>query len=234
MDQVAGIHALSVIALLGPVAEPELGTTLLVESETRRRLEGPVTDPELVRVREGLDRATQLLRTTQVEVLDVVGVLWVGLGARGRVRHGDEPIPRNACTVDTAGGCGEEDAAVNASLKLALARPIPGQNSHCCLPPSEVEIVNVVDEILRNELSLEVAQHKVGQLVGQIIIGVSVNRCDFILSLLVVDLIVCMKSVIVIEIVDNGRIGHLEILGRLEVDMVTPQQLLQNPLKTQA
>jgi hypothetical protein len=77
------ILPVEIVADLGAEAEAEGTTTLLSEVDARLGLLGTIALSELVRVRVGLDRGAELLERDQIEVLDVVRVRRIRVGALG-------------------------------------------------------------------------------------------------------------------------------------------------------
>ena len=129
MDLVAGRGTLDVVADTSAVGQTERLTGLLAD-ENAVRLLRTVAGSELLRVRERLDRTTELLNGDQVQVDQVVRVLLVRLSPRGRLSHGGEAIPGHTRRVLTIRIANVEHAVVDTGLEEPLADRIPGKGSH--------------------------------------------------------------------------------------------------------
>ena len=129
MDLVAGLCTLDVVTDTSTVGETERLTGLLADENAIGLLRA-VAGSELIRVRERLDRTTELLNGDQVQVDQVVRVLLVGLSTRGRLSHGGEAIPSHTRRVLTIRIANEEHTMVDTSLEETLADRIPSKGSH--------------------------------------------------------------------------------------------------------
>ena len=113
------------------VRQTKGGPRLLTNMQTLDRGDAAVTDSELVWVGEGLDGSTERLDRDQVQILDVIGVLRVGLGPGRSLRDARKTIPSVTLIVSTGGGIGKvENAMIDAGLIEPLASVIPSKLSH--------------------------------------------------------------------------------------------------------
>ena len=76
-----------IVADQSPVSKAKDTTTLLTNQNTRLGLCSTIALSECVGVRERLDGRSELLRRQQIQVLDVIGILRVGLCATRRLRN---------------------------------------------------------------------------------------------------------------------------------------------------
>src|SRR5690606_10551643 len=103
---------------------------LLTHVDTSSGSRGAVALSELLGVGEGLDRRAELLGGDEVEVLDVVRILRVRLGAGGRLGDGNKPVPSHTRVVVAGLIAKVEDAVVDTGLVESLANLVPSDSSH--------------------------------------------------------------------------------------------------------
>src|SRR5690606_37928621 len=96
----------------------------------RNRVGGTIALAELLRIRERLDRAAELLGRDQVQVLDVVRVLRVGLSAGRSLGDGGESVPGETGRVGSRSIRKVEDTVVDTGLIEALADLVPNELGH--------------------------------------------------------------------------------------------------------
>src|SRR5690606_35585020 len=124
------VGTVNVVADAGTVRQPEGLARLLTDRHTSHRSRRATALSELVRVGERLDRPAELLGRDEVEVLDVVRVLRVGLGARRRLGDGRQTVPSNTRRVSTVRVPQVEDPAVDAGLVVPLTDLILLESYH--------------------------------------------------------------------------------------------------------
>lgn len=156
------IRPLEIVAQPCAVAQTEAPATLLPDGHTRSRNGRTVALHELVGIGERLDRAAELLGRDEVEILDVVGVLRIGIRPTRRLGHRGQPVPRHAGVIDAGDGVGEiQDAAIDTGFEKPLADLVPLKGCHSLMFPfSEEKGEDPVVKVVGRKETVETTQRQ--------------------------------------------------------------------------
>src|SRR5436190_24308949 len=130
MELVAMIDSVDVVADLCPIRQAEHLSTLLANSQTRSGHVRTVALGELVRIGEGFDRATEFLGCNQVQVLDVVRILWVWICPRWGFGNCGKTIPGKTGVIHTRIVRDVQDAMVYTDFVEAITHVDQCQRCH--------------------------------------------------------------------------------------------------------
>lgn len=158
MNLVTVIGSDEIVADERTVREPERTTNLLGELNTADE-SGTVALSEGLRVGEGFDGGTELLRRDEVQVLDVVRVLRIGLSTRGRLGDNGEAVPSMTLGVNAGVVWDVQNTVIDASLVETLANLVPRNCNHVSFL-LEVQCEYIVIEVVCGEEPIVFAQRK--------------------------------------------------------------------------
>ena len=138
VDQVqliAVVLTVHIVAQLGAVAQAKDLAGLLAGHHAGGDLRGAVALLPLVGVGVALNGQTEVLGAHQHQVLDVVGVHVVGLGAGGALVNGGDAAPGYTPVVDAGGADGVEDGVIDAGFVETFPDLVPYEFTHFGFPP---------------------------------------------------------------------------------------------------
>ena len=135
MQLVAVILTIHVITQLGTVAQAKDLTVLLTGNNARSDLSGAVALLPLVGIGIGLDGQAEVLGANQHQVLDVVGIQVVGLGAGRALSNGSNAIPGHTLVIEAGGADGIENSMINTSFVKTFTGLVPYDFTHFGFPP---------------------------------------------------------------------------------------------------
>ena len=124
-----------IVAQLGAVAQAKDLAGLLAGHHAGGDLRGAVALLPLVGVGVALNGQTEVLGAHQHQVLDVVGVHVVGLGAGGALVNGGDAAPGYTPVVDAGGADGVEDGVIDAGFVETFPDLVPYEFTHFGFPP---------------------------------------------------------------------------------------------------
>jgi len=125
VDLIAMLLAVHIVADQSAVAQAEDLARLLADGHTGGDFRGSVAGLELGGIGISLHSGAEVLRAHKVQVLDIVGVLRVGLSTGGALVDGGQAVPGHAGAILAVAPHGEDDAAVQTGFKETLADLVP-------------------------------------------------------------------------------------------------------------
>ena len=124
-----------IITQLGTIAQTKDLAVLLAGNHARSDLSGAVALLPLVGVGVSLDGQAEVLSANQHQVLDVVGVQVVGLGAGRALGNGSNAVPGHTFVVEAGSADGIENSVINTSFVKTFTGLVPYDFTHFGFPP---------------------------------------------------------------------------------------------------